>query len=677
MSDHLDYNNKVGILDPEGLNPNPLNNEPYSQTYKDLAKVWSKLPGYTYAKTILESISDYPLTIAIMGTGTGKTVLVPKFALHYTGYGGKVGVTLPKKIITLSTAEFSARISDVVLGVSIGYVYKGSNKSMYGPQNKIVYMTDGTLIMQILKDPLLTEYKVIIVDEAHERKVQIDLILLFLKNLLVSGKRPDLRVILMSATIDGARYLEYFSGVKGNIIEVAGHPNHKIDVRFLEKPTMDYLTTGLEIIRPMLSAPTKKDILFFITTGKEALDTCRLIRPAYPKVYCIEVYADMDEKLKLYAQERDKFMELGNYDQKLVIATNVAESSLTIDGLKYVVDSCYELYSYFDPDSNAQILESRLISKDRALQRRGRVGRTEPGTCYHLLTKSQFDALKPYSEPDILKQDITIDTIKIISITENKFYNDGYEIISQMMDTPKQAYVNYTYDLLKLYRILDNHDHLETKLASDILLFSSMPLNQSLFLIFSYQLFCAREASIILGMLEVLKNRVTDLFYKEDTICDSDCKKSSSKTYLKKIANKKSDHLTLLKIFEDYKVSSDRIAWAKKWGVILSKLKRAEKNFNTYYRKIINSAKAPQIGGAKKVDLNKRLIEALKRSHKHLMASNLEPTYAKKKNQGQIQQASVVNFNYSRKELSNKKFIFNEFASINGKWEFSMVTLII
>jgi pre-mRNA-splicing factor ATP-dependent RNA helicase DHX15/PRP43 len=676
MSDHLDYTNKIGILDPEGLKPNPLNGEPYTQTYKDLAKVWSKLPGYAQAQTILKSIRDYPLTIAIMGTGTGKTVLVPKFALHYTGYKGKIGMTLPKKIITLSTAEFSAKTLDVVLGASVGYVYKGSNKSMYGPANKIVYMTDGVLIMQILKDPLLSEYEVIIVDEAHERKVQIDLILLSLKNLLISGKRPDLRVILMSATIDGAKYQDYFAGIKSSIIEVSGHPNHPIEVRFLTDPTKNYLETGLEIIRPLLSVPIKKDILFFVTTGKEAIDTCRVIRPSHPKVYCIEVYADMDEKLKLYAQERDKFMELGDYDQKLVIATNVAESSLTIDGLKYVVDSCYELYSYFDPNANAQILESKLISKDRALQRRGRVGRTEPGICYHLLTESEFKKLKPYSEPDILKQDITVDTLKIISLTENKYYTDGYEILSQMMDQPKQLYVNYTYDLLKLYKILDDKDHMEPKLASDILLFSSTPLNQSLFLIFAYQLFCAREASMILGMLEVIKNRITDLFYKQDTTCDSDCKKTQSKNYLRKIASKKSDHLTLLKIFEDYKLSPDRIAWAKKWGIILNKLKKADKNFNQYYRKIVNSARAPQIGGAQKIDLSKRLIEALKRSHKHLMASGMESTYARDKNEGQIQLASIVHLNYTKKELANKKFIFNELASINGNWEFSIVTLI-
>lgn len=672
----LDYTNKIGILDPKGLELNPLTNEPYTQEYKDFAAIWSKLPGYSHAKEIIKSIADNQITIAIMGTGTGKSVLVPKFALHYTNYKGKIGMTLPKKILTSSTADFASKTLDVILGTHIGYVYKGSDKSMLGPQNKIVYMTDGVLIMKMVQDPDLSEYKVIIIDEAHERKVQIDLILLFLKNLLLSGRRPDLRVILMSATIDGKKYQEYFKGISSNVIEVAGQPNHPIETHFLPMPSKDYIKTGREIIELLIDKKIKKDILFFITTSKEALDTCRYIRPKHPSVFCIEVYADMNEKDKIYAQDRDKYLELGKYDQKLVMATNVAESSLTIDGLKYVVDSCYELYSYFDPNTIGNILEARLISKAQAQQRRGRVGRTEPGVCYHLLTKEQFEALKPYADPDILRQDITLETLKIISQTKNKNYTDGYNIITQLMDIPKKSYLDYSHDLLQMYKILNADGYMEPKLASDILQFSSMGLNQSLFLIFSYQLFCAKEASIILGMMEVIQNKITNLFFKADTICESDCKKNISKKYLKKITDSSGDHMTLLNIFEDYKLAPDREAWAKKYGIMLHKLKKADANSNQHYRRIINTSKAPQIGGALNVDSKRKIMEALKRSHLHLTAEKLTPIYAKVKQSGQIQQNSSLHNIYSKKELSGKKFIYNALTSINGSWEFSMITLI-
>ncbi len=677
MTDHLDYMTKIGILDPTGSEPNPLTQEPYTQTYKDLSKMWSKLPGYAKADEILKSIDKNQLTFIISGTGSGKSVLLPKFALHYTNYKGKIGMTLPKRVITLTAASFAAKTLDVELGKDIGYIFKGSDKAMRSPQNKIIYMTDGILTMKMVNDPDLKEYSVIIIDEAHERKVQIDLIMLFLKNLLQSGRRPDLRVIIMSATIDGEKYQNYFAGVNSNIIMVSGQPNHPIKVNFLDEPAKNYLPAGLEITESIINKQIKKDILFFITTSREALDTCKYIRPKFPKVFCVEVYSEMDKNLQIYAEARDKFMELGNYDQKLVMATNVAESSLTIDGLKYVIDSGHELFSYFDPETMGHVLETRLITKAQCLQRRGRVGRTEPGICYHLLTKSQFNSLKEFPEPEILRQDITIDLIKIIGQTGSKNYIDGYDILTQLMDIPKQSYINYAHDLLQLYKILDPEDNLEPKLSSDILHFSSLELNQSLFLIFSYQLFCAREASIILGMMELLKNKIVNLFYKSDTICNSDCaKKDAARNYIRKISSKKSDHLTFLKVFEDFKASTDQKAWARKHGIKLDILNQARKKADEYYRKIINVSRAPQLGGARDIDVKKKLIEALKRSHKHLIAKNLVSVYANKKQEGQIHKDSVVHQHYSRKELSKKTFIYNELTSITGNWEFSAITLI-
>jgi HrpA-like RNA helicase len=675
LPEYLDDTYKIGILDPEGINMNPLTNLPYSDTYKKLSKVWSKLPGYEFTGELLKSIKNNPLTIAIMETGTGKSVLIPKIALHYTAYRGKVGMSLPKRIITLSSAMFSAATLDVKLGEQIGYSYKGAKKEMSGPQNKILYMTDGVMTMKMVNDPDLTEYKVIIIDEAHERKVQIDMILLFLKKLLASGRRPDLRVILMSATINGNAYQKYFSGVKSNIIKVEGKTNYPIVTHFLPSPVKDYLKAGVEIIDSIIEKKIKKDMLFFITTSKEAGDTCKHIRPKYPKVYCVEVYADMEENMKIYAQDRDKFMELGDYDQKLVMATNVAESSLTIDGLKYVIDSCYELYGYFDPLTSGNILESRLISKAQALQRRGRTGRTEAGICYHLLTESQFNTLDNYPEPDILKQDITIDMLKIISQTDTKTFYAGVQTMNQLMDVPKQAYMDYSENLLTMYKILDSEGNMEPKLSKEILQFSSLSLNRSLFLIFAFQLHCAMEASIIVGMMEVLKGRIQSLFYKEDSICQSDCKKGARK-YMKQISHNKSDHLTLLNIFNDFKAAKDKESWAKGHNIKLGLIRKVKESSHQYFHKLLQASKAPQIGGAKNVDLNRRIIEALKHSHKHLTANKLRTTNTKKVQEAHIQQSSFLHQHHSKNELSSKKIIYDSLMCANGSWEFSIVTII-
>jgi HrpA-like RNA helicase len=675
MSDKLDINAKIGILDPEGAHPNPLTEEPYSQTYKSLAKVWSTFPAYAKADRILKSIASNQVTFIISGTGSGKTVLIPKFALHYTNYRGKIAITLPKRVVTLSAAAFAAQTLDVELGQSVGYVYKGSDKKMLGEKNKLIYMTDGSLIAKLSSDPTLSEYNIIIIDEAHERKVQIDLLLLFLKEILASGKRPDLRVIIMSATIDGPKYQNYFSGVSSEIINISGQPNHEIVVHFLDRPSGAYMVDGLDVIEKLIKEGVRKDMLFFITTSDEALRLCKTIRPKYPKIYCIEVYADMDNNLKLYAESSDKFLELGNYDQKLIMATNVAESSITIDGLKYVIDSGYELYSYFDPDHFAQILEKRLISKAQALQRRGRVGRTESGICYHLLTKAQFDGLADYPAPDILRQDITLDLIKIIQQTNEKTYAEGYELLHQLMDPPKKSYIDVATDILNLYKIIDD-DGVLTKIGTEVNKFSSIAINRSLFLIYSFQMHCAKEASIILAMMEALKGKLSNLFFKADTICESGPSKPSSRKILQQLMSKRGDHFTFLNIYQTFKEVADQKTWAKKYGIRLDVLNKANKNISNYYYKIINISKAPQFDRAKSVDTDRRLLEALKLSHKHLTARKMMATYPIKVVDGQINKDSAVNFFYNRKELSTKTFIYDEFSSVNGNWEFNRVTLI-
>lgn len=675
MTDNLTYNDKIGILDPAGEKLNPLTDQPYSDEYKKLADFWSKLPAYETAEEILSALNgNNQLIFILSGTGSGKSLLIPKLALHWTGYKGKIGMTLPKRVITLSAATFSAKISDVELGKQIGYRYKGSPKEMAN-DNQILYMTDGTLISKFSKDPLLTEYKVVIIDEAHERSVRLDLILLFLRNILTSGKRPDLKVIIMSATIDPKKYRSYFSEVPSVLIEISGQPNYPITVNFLPEPTTSYLDTGKEIIEKIVHNTVKEDLLFFITTSNEALQLCREIRPKYPKVYCIEVYADMDRNLKIFAESKDKFMELGNYTQKLIMATNVAESSLTIDGLKYVIDSGYELYSYYDPKVYGGILEKRLISKAQASQRRGRVGRTSPGIAFHLLTETQFNLLRDYPLPEILRQDITIDLIKIIQITPNKTYNEGVTMLDELMDPPKEEYVESAKRLYDMYEIVDQNDRL-TNIGEIITHFSSLSLNRTLFLIYSFKLYCAKEASIILGMAEALHGKLTNLFFKADTICASGCEKPSANKLIENLAQKKGDHFTYLRIYQEYKKQTDRDAWIRKYGIRRDVLNNADKLSRTYFGKLFKLMRPTEPARVSNVDIKKNLVEALKLSHQHLTAKNLKPVEAIKEIEGQINKDSAVYFYYKRKDLANKKFIYDELTNINGNWEYNIVTII-
>jgi HrpA-like RNA helicase len=204
--------NNIGILDPDGKNLNPLNNNKYSKEYKNLAKKWKTFPAYENAKNLIKNIKDNNVILITSGTGSGKTVLIPKFCLHSFDYNAKIAITLPKQMIAKSAAEFSALTLDVNLGDEIAYEYKGSDKSLINSKNKLIYATDGTIVARLINDPLLKEYNAVIIDEAHERKVQIDFLLYLLKNVLEN--RNDFKLIIMSATINVDIFKDYFKKFK-------------------------------------------------------------------------------------------------------------------------------------------------------------------------------------------------------------------------------------------------------------------------------------------------------------------------------------------------------------------------------------------------------------------------------------------------------------------------------
>jgi len=171
--------NNIGILDPDGKNMNPLNKKEYWEKYRELAKIWSKFPAYEDVKKHIEDIKNNEVILIISGTGWGKTVLFPKYALHVLNYEKKVVVTLPKQIITKVAAEFSAKTLDVELGKEVGFSHK--NEKNKSSENKLLYVTDGTLVAMLLNNIEIPEIDIVVIDEAHERKVQVDLLLYLMK----------------------------------------------------------------------------------------------------------------------------------------------------------------------------------------------------------------------------------------------------------------------------------------------------------------------------------------------------------------------------------------------------------------------------------------------------------------------------------------------------------------
>ena len=274
---------KIGILDPDGINLNPLTNKIYSDIYKEQSSKWKLYPAYSDPEKTIDIIKKNQIILITSGTGSGKTVLMPKFCLHVLEYKGKIAITLPKQMIAKSAAEFAALTLDVDLGTFVGYQYRGSEKSAKSDKSNLLYVTDGTLVSRLIKDPLLTDFDIVIIDEAHERKVQIDFLLYLLRNVIM--KRKEFKIVIMSATINIDIFKDYFASFKFKHLDIGGKTNYPITSIFLQNESdknIEYKSKGLDIIKKIIRSdditlPGAHDILFFITSISETTTICYLI----------------------------------------------------------------------------------------------------------------------------------------------------------------------------------------------------------------------------------------------------------------------------------------------------------------------------------------------------------------------------------------------------------------
>jgi HrpA-like RNA helicase len=432
----------IGILDPEGVSNNPFTNEPYKNiyydqtknfskkntTYQKLASIWSKFPMYTKREEAINLIYDNNVVLVVSGTGSGKTVLTPKFALHCMNYQGRIAITNPKRTPTKENTLFSAMCMDVKVGSYIGMRYRDSEKSAYSSDCRLIYCTDGWILQLLQKDPLLMELDMVIIDEAHERNVNIDLLLLLLKQLVL--KRPSFKLIIMSATIKTEIFSNYFptSQFKFAMLDAGQQPNHPIKSIYLNKPINKYDANGniidnnyfdvaVDKVVSLLKETDEGDILVFFPKKSDTTDGCsqlgirldRLNRELGKKIYC----ASLTSSKKTKEEEEmvinsEKYKQNGKFGRKVVFATEVAESSITIDGLLYVIDTGLVNKLVYYSDKNMESLEMKFISKASHKQRRGRTGRTAPGTCFCLFTEEEYNKKFPeYTQSPILNTDLS------------------------------------------------------------------------------------------------------------------------------------------------------------------------------------------------------------------------------------------------------------------------------
>jgi ATP-dependent helicase HrpA len=365
----------------------------------------AELPVSQRRDEIAAAIRDHQVVIVAGETGSGKTTQLPKICLELgRGVTGQIGHTQPRRIAARTVAERIASELGTELGTAIGYKVRFTDTSSDSTLVKV--MTDGILLTEMARDRQLLRYDTLIIDEAHERSLNIDFILGYLKRLL--PRRPDLKVIITSATIDPQRFSEHFGGAP--IIEVSGR-TYPVEVRYRpladpddpDQEPKDQVQGILDAITE-LSAVGPGDILVFLSGEREIRDTADAL-DGQAGLEVLPLYA------RLSAAEQHKVFDrkdgqANHFSRRVVLATNVAETSLTVPGIKYVIDPGTARISRYSQRTKVQRLPIEPISQASANQRKGRCGRTSDGVCIRLYSEADFESRPEFTDPEILRTNL-------------------------------------------------------------------------------------------------------------------------------------------------------------------------------------------------------------------------------------------------------------------------------
>jgi len=397
------------------------------------------LPVVERRDDIRRAIEQHPVVVVCGATGSGKTTQLPKICLEAgRGVDGIIGHTQPRRIAARSVAARIAEELGTSIGGTVGYKIRFADQA--GPDPLVKVMTDGILLNELTGDRDLNAYDTLIIDEAHERSLNIDFLLGCLKQLL--ARRPDLKLIITSATIDPQRFSAHFN--EAPIIEVSGRA-HPVDVRYRPLATPDDdeddrdQTQGIVDAVHELSRDQQGDILVFLPGERDIRDAAEALAGAFPHVDVLPLYA------RLPSHKQDRIFHPTGGRRRIVLATNVAETSLTVPGIRHVIDTGVARISRYSPRSKVQRLPIEPISQASADQRKGRCGRVAPGVCIRLYEQPDFEQREPFTEPEIQRTNLagvilqmatlklgTVEQFPFIDPPSGRAISDGYETLHEL-----------------------------------------------------------------------------------------------------------------------------------------------------------------------------------------------------------------------------------------------------
>ena len=403
-----------------------------------------RLPVYEQREKILAALTSHQVIVVESPTGSGKTTQIP-LILHEAGYTrkGMVGVTQPRRIAAVSVSQFIARQIKTEIPRIVGYTMRFEDKT--DDETVIKIMTDGILLQELKSDRFLSRYSVLMVDEAHERSLNIDFILGMLKGILAA--RPEFRVIVSSATINVEVFSEYFNSCPVVSIDA---PMYPVEVIYappeVEGDTESLQARILDIVAGIMKRKQPGDILIFLPGELSIKD-------------CVKMLADNDREeelalLPLYGrlshEDQSRVFDDFPGKRKVIVATNIAETSITIDGVVYVIDTGLGKVNFYSPRTFTESLIEVPVSKASCNQRRGRAGRTAPGVCYRLYTRKDLEARPMYTMEEILRTDLSEVVLRMAELGIQDF--ESFDFLSP----PGQDGIRSAVETLRLLDALDD-----------------------------------------------------------------------------------------------------------------------------------------------------------------------------------------------------------------------------
>ncbi|KAL8476240.1 hypothetical protein ACS0TY_028776 [Phlomoides rotata] len=384
----------------------------YKLMMRECRRLDDGLPIYAHRRDIMKQIQSHQVTILIGETGSGKSTQLVQF-LADSGFFGQDSIicTQPRKLAAISLAERVKEESSGCYNHSSVICYP-SYSSLQEFESKVIFMTDHCLLQHYMRDKKLSRISCIIIDEAHERSLNTDLLLALIKNLLC--QRTNLRLIIMSATVDADQFADYFFGCR--TLHVSGR-NFPVDIKYVpsesagvsaSKVVPSYVDDVLRMVSEIIRTEREGTILAFLTSQMEVEWACEKLQGSSAIVLPLHGKLSYEDQRRVFLTYPGK--------RKVVFATNVAETSLTIPGVKFVVDSGMVKESMYEPATGMNVLKVCWISQSSANQRTGRAGRTEPGTCYRLYTENDFELMLPHQEPEIRKVHLSVAILRIIAL---------------------------------------------------------------------------------------------------------------------------------------------------------------------------------------------------------------------------------------------------------------------